>query len=144
MNYKKPKFKVSSGKEEDLLDEVEAFYKWKKEIAPELRQMLLDGCSSKEIAKKYVSFCTARLVTIALSSKDETKALAASKEILDRAEGKATEMKKIEHQFQEMEDSQLDALLKSELEAGNIQIISADSIAVSGTDDEDDDKGTLN
>ncbi len=127
-NYiKKKKSGTRLTDEENLMEDVLLFEEWKKVILPELRELLLRGASAKEIAKKYSSHAVARMVTIALSEKDPQKAITACKDLVDRAEGRATETKKVEHKYENLEDKQLDSLLNSELEDleddGNIKTI---------------------
>ena len=100
---------------EDQLEDLELYMEFQSKIIPELRAMLLSGAKDKDILSQYTPQVAARLVTIALTDPDNTKALAAIKDLLDRTNGKATEHKKIDHQFSNLTDKELDALLKSEL-----------------------------
>lgn len=115
------KFKKNPKKADSLttvernVDSLMAHDRFNEEIAPELQKLLAKGASSKEIMKKFANYASARLMTIALASSDEKAAMAAIKDVLDRAEGKATETKKIQHSMAEMDDRDLDALLKSEI-----------------------------
>lgn len=99
---------------EDQLEDLELYTEFKAKIIPELRKMLLSGAKDKDILAMYTPQVAARLVTIALTDTDNTKALAAIKDLLDRANGKATEHKKIDHQFSNLTDEQLDALIATE------------------------------
>lgn len=101
---------------EEILSELELFEEWKRKILPELRNRLTKGASAKEIAKEFESYAAARAVTIAITEPDSGKALAAIKDIQDRASGKATETKKIQHQLAELTDDELDAVLLTEME----------------------------
>lgn len=118
-NYKKRARSKHHGKnntkQEDVVDQVIAFERFQKEIAPELREMLLSGASTKEILKKFEPYAAARMLTIALAAPDERSAISAIKDILDRSAGKAVERKKVEHSMADMDERDLDALLSSEL-----------------------------
>jgi hypothetical protein len=114
-NYPKRKPRAQKEPELDLLDELELFREWKKQILPELREMLLKGATAADIYKKYSAHAAARAVSIAISDPDSQKALTASKEIQDRASGKAVETRKVEHRMAELSDEQLDALLLTEI-----------------------------
>jgi len=110
MKYKNYKKTIKDPDQERAMEELELFEEWKEKVLPELREMILSKKTAKEIAKTYSSHALARMVTIALTNKDAGKALAACKDIIDRADGK------VEHKYQEMPDQQLDSLLRSELE----------------------------
>jgi hypothetical protein len=112
---KKKKF-TNNESMESTVDDVIAYQEFKEKIAPELRNMLINGASAKEMLKKYENYAVAKLLTIALSDKDSGKALAAVKDILDRSQGKAVETKKLEHTMNDLSDEELDALLLSEAE----------------------------
>lgn len=121
--------KEHNDKLEDLMEELDLFNEWKKAILPELRALLIQGASSKDIAKKYANYAAARMVTIALTDADPVKALTACKDIIDRAEGKPVESQKIEHKYQDLDDRALDSLLKSKLNLleGNSEVVVIDS-----------------
>lgn len=106
---------VNRSKIEHTVDQLMAFERFRTEIAPELQEMLLKGATSKQILKKYDNYVAAKILTIALTEPDSSKALAACKDLMDRAGGKATETKKIEHSLQQTDDKELDALIKSEM-----------------------------
>lgn len=112
---KHPPAQESLTKIERNVDSLMAHDRFNTDIAPELQKLLASGASSKEIMKRFSNYAAARLMTIALASGDEKAAMAAIKDVLDRAEGKATETKKIEHSMADMDDRDLDALLKSEI-----------------------------
>ena len=87
-----------------------------KEIDLIWERDLEKGMDAKSIYKKYSNLAAARGITIALSSTDEQKALAAVKDVLDRTQGKATEKKEIKHQLEDLRDEELDAILQSEIQ----------------------------
>lgn len=96
------------------LDQLAQFEEFKQQILPSLRESLRKGESAEQIYKKAQSLAAARAVSIAATSMDETKALAAIKDILDRSGGKATENKTVTHKYANLSDSELDAMLISE------------------------------
>jgi hypothetical protein len=96
--------------------ELEAFEKFKDEILPALRRDLDKKMSAEEILQKYATLAAARGISIALSEKDAGKALSAVKNILDRVQGKATERREVKHQYEDLPDEELDAILMSEMQ----------------------------
>lgn len=98
----------------EVLNDLSMYEEYKRDILPALRKMLSAGATSEEIYKKYANFAAARQVSIALADLDPTRALAAIKDIQDRAVGKAVERKKFEHSFSELSDQELDAIINSE------------------------------
>lgn len=98
----------------DKIDELAAFEEFQQQILPYLRNAIKRGATAEEIYKKAQALAAARSVTIAATSPDETKALAAIKDILDRSGGKAAERRTVEHKFKDLTDSELDAMLLSE------------------------------
>lgn len=99
-----------------LIDELEAFSNFKDEILPVLRNAVAGGMTSEEIYKKFQAYAAARIVSIAAMEIDSSKALAAAKDIMDRAGGRATEKQEVTHKFDAVPDDQLDALIKSKLQ----------------------------
>lgn len=80
-----------------------------------LKLDIANGMDAISIAKKYANLAQARIVTTALTDEDSGKALAASKDIIDRAFGKATEKKEIKHAMADSSDSELDAVITSKM-----------------------------
>lgn len=101
-----------------MLDELAMFQQWKAEILPEIRAMLLNGASTKDLLNKYSRHAAARIITTAITDPDSAKALTAAKDILDRIQGKATERKEITHAMSQLSDEQLDALLLTQISEG--------------------------
>lgn len=97
-----------------LSDKIADYEDFEENILPALKKDLKSGMTPKQLREKYSSIIQARQITSALTEKDTAKAGAAAKDILDRAEGKATEKKEVTHRFSEMSDKELDAVLKSE------------------------------
>lgn len=96
----------------DSLAEYETFM---KDVPTELRQMILDGLDAVEIYDKADRLAAIRMVAIALTDKDSSRAIAAIKDIMDRKHGKATERKEVSHKFEGLSDEELDAILVSEI-----------------------------
>lgn len=98
------------------IDELAAFEEFQQSLLPYLRNAIRKGATAEEIYKKAQAMAAARAVTIAATSMDETKAMSAIKDILDRSGGKAAERRTVEHKFKDLSDSELDAMLLSEFE----------------------------
>lgn len=98
-----------------LLDDLREFEQYREDVLPEIRRMLKEGASAEKILERFSNMAAARAVTIALTEEDSSKALAAIKDVIDRSQGKAVERKEVKHQFSELKDEELDALLESKL-----------------------------
>lgn len=97
------------------LDDIAEFQEFKASLLPALRADLKAGTPAKEILEKLKSLAAARLGHIVMSELDSGKALSAIKDILDRTDGRAKESIETTHKFQQMKDTDLDALLRSKL-----------------------------
>lgn len=86
-------------------------------ILSSVKKDLAAGLTGVEIMNKYAAIAAARTVSIAATEADSGKALQASKDIMDRAYGKAKETKDVTHRLDKVEEKQIDALLISELES---------------------------
>lgn len=100
----------------EALDELAAYETFQLDMPKELRKALVDKLPPDEVYKKFANFAAVRIMQIIATEKDSGKALAAAKEVLDRTYGKAIERKQVRHQFEELSDQELDAVLLSELE----------------------------
>jgi hypothetical protein len=98
------------------LDDLAAFQTFQLDLPKELRQALVDKLPPDEIYKKFASYAAVRTAQIIATERDSGKALAAIKEMLDRTYGKSIERKQIRHQYEDLSDNELDAVLLSELE----------------------------
>jgi len=94
------------------LDDLKEFDQLKAEILPKVREMLKKGKKRKEILEFAADYAAARLITLTFDE-DTSKALVASKDILDRADGKATESKTVTHKYDGLSDEELIALRNS-------------------------------
>lgn len=81
-----------------------------------IRDDLRAGLPAEKILTKYANIAAARVATIAATDADSGKALAASKDILDRVYGKAREIKDVTHRLDKVDERQIDAILISELD----------------------------
>lgn len=99
----------------NLIDQLTQFEDFQEDILPALRKAIKDKKTAKEILAMGEALAAARLVTIAVTEVDSGKASSASKDILDRTQGKATERKEVKHTFENMSDDELNAILQSEL-----------------------------
>lgn len=93
----------------ELLQEFEQF---KTAILPAVAEDLKRGLSAEDILRKYQAVAAAKMVSLIPS---EREGYAASRDILDRSLGKAIERKAIKHQFEELDERQLDAMIESKL-----------------------------
>lgn len=121
-----------------LIDELEAFSNFKEEILPVLRKALSDGMKAEDIYKKFQAYAAARTVSIAAMEPDSSKALAAAKDIMDRAGGRATEKQEVTHKFDAVPDDQLDALIRSKLQQDGSSLSSILKESSPSTVDEDE------
>jgi len=101
---------------ENLFEQLAQFEDFKATILPALQQDLQDpDITPAKLREKYAAILQARLITDALSTKDEGKAATIIKDVLDRTEGKAVEKKEYTHRFENMTDHELESVLQSEL-----------------------------
>lgn len=99
-----------------LIDQLVEFEEFRSTILPAIKKDLMKGMNAKQLREKYAALVQARQLTTAIASADEMRASAAARDIMDRAEGKATERKEVTHRYAELKDEELDAILKSEEE----------------------------
>lgn len=98
------------------IDDLAEFQKFKEEVVYELRKDIYNGLSAEEMYAKYQSQAAARGITIAMTERDSSRAMAAVKDILDRSQGKAVERKDVRHRMENAKDEDIDALLLSKLD----------------------------
>lgn len=118
-----PRTKMGNLQEDRMLrslDKLADFQEFQAEILPALRNDLKAGFTAQELYEKYQALAAARTISIVMQDKDSAKALAASKDILDRTLGKAKERTEVTHKLERLPDEQLDSLLLSELESLNV------------------------
>jgi cbb3-type cytochrome oxidase cytochrome c subunit len=84
-------------------------------VTESLKRDIANGMSALDIAKKYSQLAAARTVTVALTDEDSGKALAASKDLLDRTLGKPTERKELVHSMANASEEEIDALIASKM-----------------------------
>lgn len=97
------------------LDDLSLFTQFQSELLPDLRKMIQDGASTKDILGRARALAVARLTSLAVMEPDSKVALSAVKELLDRLEGKPTEKKEITHAMAKLKDEELDALVLTAL-----------------------------
>lgn len=102
-------------KQVEIVDDLLEFEKFRSEILPILRKDMTT-LSAEEIYKKYAPMAAARAVSIALQSTNEATVLAATKDVIDRAEGKPKERRENTHRLAQLPERELDSLLLSKLE----------------------------
>lgn len=116
MKQKKKDGYSSQIRQVTLVDDLVEFEKFRDEILPVLRKDMNSGMSAEDIYKKWAPIAAAKLVTVALQSKNESSVLTATKEILDRSEGKARERRDTTHRLAQIPEKELDSLLLSKFE----------------------------
>ena len=100
----------------ETLDQLAEFEEFKRVVLPSLQKDLAVGMSAKDILKKYSPVAAARIVSTVALEPDSSKALAAAKDIIDRADGKAKESVQHTHVYENLNDSELDAQMLSRAE----------------------------
>ncbi len=97
-------------RERGLLDGISA------QVLPILSRAIKEGWTKEELRQhpQIALLMEARKISIAIFEPDSGKALAASKDIADRVEGKAKERVETTHRYEGLKDEELDALLASE------------------------------
>lgn len=86
-----------------------------RELLPALKKDLKAGLTAAELRQKYLPFAQARQINAILTSDDALKAAEQANKLIDREEGRAVERKQVTHQFENLSDDELDAVLRSEL-----------------------------
>ena len=81
-----------------------------------LKKDIANGVDALTLAKKYANLAQARTVTIALTDENSSTALAASRDVMDRAMGKSIERKETKHIMADSTEEELDAIIASKLE----------------------------
>lgn len=99
----------------NLLEDLSEFQRFQKEVLPALRKAVADKKPAKEILELVKAHAAARLGTIALTSFDPAVAIQAIEKVFQRTDGPVTQEHKHEHQFHDLPETQLDALLKTKL-----------------------------
>ena len=103
------------------LDDLAEFEDFKKNLLPELQKDLKAGLGADALAAKYTTKALARVINISLTAESESVALAASKDVLDRALGQAT--KKVETtNFVALKDEEVDSLLATKLAEAGLEL----------------------
>jgi uncharacterized protein (DUF433 family) len=105
---------VANSKQIDTVAALQEFEQFKESMLPALQKDLSDGLSAEQIMKKYQAVAAARIVSL-LPNLNPKFAASAASQILDRTMGKAVERKAIAHQFQDLSEKEIDALIVSTL-----------------------------
>lgn len=120
------------------IDDLIAFEKFKEEVLPVLEKDISKGLTAEELVQKYHALAMARGISIAISPKSQDSvALSAIKDILDRAMGKPKERSEITHKMKDVPEEQLNAVLLAKMKALNLVSDSEE------TSSDDDDRGSL-
>ncbi len=106
---------AATAKMAKAIDDLADFEEFKRSLLPILRQDLKSGMSAKEILKKHQSLVAAKLVHDSVMAEDVKDRAAISKYVIDQGSGKATETVKNKHEFEDLSDDEVAALLASKL-----------------------------
>lgn len=110
----------ASRRRERLINKLAAIEDYHATVPADLRRMLENRATPQDIMEYAARLAAARLVT-ELGSTDPKQAMEASKQILDRTQGKAVERVQQHHKFEKLDEEQLDALILSQLkEVGSL------------------------
>ena len=99
----------------DMLDRLSQFDWFEQTILPAIREDLQAGTPAEALRAKYQAVVQACLISTAIADSDPKNRIAASKDVLDRSEGKAKERVEQTHKFESLDEDQLTAILKSKL-----------------------------
>lgn len=94
------------------VQQLQEFEEFKKSILPVTLADVQSGMTAPEILQKYQALAAARMASLLV---DPRQAYAASKEIMDRTMGKAVERKVVKHQYEDMSEQELDALILAQI-----------------------------
>lgn len=98
------------------LEEAKRIEAFRENLSDSIKRDLEAGMNAEELMAKHESLAVARLVTILQTEPDSGKALAAARELLDRVQGKPTQKQEVKHQYERLQDEELDAVLKTMLD----------------------------
>lgn len=117
---KRPRINKVEARMVNALDELAAYEDFVEDVLPILKKAIAEGWTSDQIEKhpKVQALMVARQISIALTDKDSSRALAAIRDARDRTSGKAIERKEIRTQIEQAPDEQIDAKLKTLLNDG--------------------------
>ncbi len=111
--------KVGGHKQENgtirAVDDLAEFEEFKSEILPMFKKALQEKWTPKQVYDAAATLAACKGVTIALTDEDTGRSMAAIKDILDRSGGKAVEKQEVTHSYSKLPDSELDALLESQI-----------------------------
>jgi hypothetical protein len=101
------------------LDQLAAYDEFQATLGPFFQKALKEGMSKEELEAdpRLQALLVMREFQIALNSDDDAKALAAIRDLRDRKDGKATERVELKASLEALPEEQLDARLKTLLEA---------------------------
>lgn len=99
-----------------LADDLAEFEIFKENILPLIRRDLNAGLTAEEFFKKYAPYAAARGVNIALTHEDKSAAINMIKDILDRTQGKAVTREEHSHKYEQLSDSELDAMILTKIQ----------------------------
>jgi hypothetical protein len=113
---KKKQFNPDERKRIKDLDEATRLAAFRENLSDSIKRDLEKGLDAEQLMSKYESMAVARLITILQTEPDSGKALGAVKELLDRIQGKPTQKQEVKHQYEKLQDDELDAVLNTMLD----------------------------
>lgn len=102
------------------VDNLTAFQNFADTVLPALRADLAAGMTAPQILEKYQAVAAARLVTQLAQADSPAAALAAANSVLDRVQGKAVERKAITHRLDQVDEREVDALLRTKMKSAGL------------------------
>lgn len=103
-----PTFEERKNEGYEIAEALAEFQEFKETLLPSLQGDVQSGMSAEEILRKYQAVAAAKMVSLLMDNK---VGYAAAKELLDRTMGKAVERKAIKHQFEDLSEKEIDALI---------------------------------
>ena len=112
---RRPRSNATENRMVRALDTLAQYDEFCDEVMPLLRKAIQEGWTAEELENdaRIQALLVARQLSIALSDKDASKALAAIRDARDRSTGKPTEKVEVTRKLEKLPDDQLDARLKS-------------------------------
>ena len=114
-NRLRTKYEPAAKKIEDnmvhTIQDLVNFEEFRKDIFPKLQKMIKRGATSKEILEEGRAAVAAKLVTMAVRSKDPETVLKLSKTIFEKTDGPVVQKQEHDHKYSKVSDEQLISLV---------------------------------
>ena len=119
----KKRFPSTRNRQEDKmvrnLDNLSKYDEFIQNLLPALQKDLAAGLTAEQLLAKYNAVAAARVITTAARSENDSAALAAARDLLDRTSGKATEKIEFSQKVEKLSDEELDVLLRQYTEVAD-------------------------